>query len=93
MGDQLSAKSVRFRAVIEMSFPDADPRNPMNYDQLIAQWKSALESNPLFNCKDVLIKEIGTFGEDDYDDWRNHKGSYDVSRWGPEGIGRIRGAK
>jgi hypothetical protein len=93
MDDQETARPVRFRAVVEMSFPDADPWDPTDYDKLIDQWKAALEKNPLFNCKDVSIREIRTIGEgDDYEDWRNQRGAYDVSGWGP-GTGRIEGTK
>ena len=64
---------VRFRAIIEMSFPDADRLDP-DYDRLIDAWRKALEENPAFNCKDVSIREIMTIGssesEDDYERWR-----------------------
>jgi hypothetical protein len=62
---------VRFRAVIEMSFPDADPWDPADYDSMIEQWRKSLEENPMFNCKDVVIREILTIGpKDDYEKWR-----------------------
>jgi hypothetical protein len=60
-----------------MSFPDADPWDAEGYAQIIAQWKSMLEGNPLINCKDVKIREILTIGTiDDYEDWRALKGEY-----------------
>lgn len=71
--DQQSLPPVRFRAIIEMSFPDADRLDP-DYDRLIDAWRKALEENPAFNCKDVSIREIMTIGssesEDDYERWR-----------------------
>ena len=56
---------VRFRAVIEMSFPDADPWDPTDYGSVIEQWRKSLEENPTFNCKDVVIREILTVGPKD----------------------------
>ncbi len=69
---------VRFRAVIEMSFPDADPWDPTDYDSLIELWRRSLEDSTLFNCKDVVIREILTIGgtEDDYGTWRHQDLSY-----------------
>lgn len=64
---------VRFRAVIEMSFPDADPWDPTDYERVIEQWRKSLEENPTFNCKDVVIREILTVGPEDekeYEKWR-----------------------
>jgi hypothetical protein len=63
---------VRFRAVIEMSFPDADPWDPTDYGSVIEQWRKSLEENTTFNCKDVVIREILTVGgpKDDYEEWR-----------------------
>ena len=62
---------VRFRAVIEMTFPEADPWDPSDYLKLMEQWRRSLEESPLFKCKDVVIKEFLTIGEtEDYDDWR-----------------------
>lgn len=55
-----SMPPVRFRAVIEMSFPDADPVDPSDYDNLIERWRRFLEDSPLFRCKDVVIREILT---------------------------------
>ncbi len=82
---------MRFRAVIEMSFPYADPCDPTDYDKLILQCKQALENSPVFNCKSVSIREACTIGEeDDYADWRYHRGTYDAS---VPGIGRIEGAE
>jgi hypothetical protein len=80
MEGQNPTRPVRFRAVIEMSFPDADPWDPQDYGKLIAQWKHAMENNPIFSCRDVAIKEILTIGNiDDYEDWRAQKGEYERS--------------
>jgi hypothetical protein len=64
---------VRFRAVIEMTFLDADPWDPSDYDKLIEEWRKSVEDSPLFKCKEVVIKEILTIGEsdDDYESWRH----------------------
>jgi len=69
---------VRFRAVIEMSFPDADPWDPTDYDSLIERWRKSLEESSVFNCKDVVIREILTIGgpEDDYERWRHQDVSH-----------------
>jgi hypothetical protein len=68
MDDREQLPPVRFRAVIEMSFPNADPWDPTDYDNVIEQWRKSLEENPTFNCKDVVIREILTIGglKDDY---------------------------
>jgi hypothetical protein len=89
MHPQDAAPPVRFRAIIEMSFPDADPWDPADYGELIEQWRKSLENSTLFNCKDVLIRQItaiGDGGEDDYQDWRFRKGRYDISSHGTGGI-------
>jgi hypothetical protein len=73
MDDREPLPPVRFRAVIEMSFPDADPWDPTEYGSLIEQWRSSLEQSPAFSCKDIVIREILTIGgqEDDYEKWRH----------------------
>jgi hypothetical protein len=72
MENRESIPSVRFRAVIEMSFPDANSSDPTDYDKLIEQWKRSMEDSQLFKCKDVVIREILTIGsEDDYEKWRH----------------------
>jgi hypothetical protein len=48
---------VRFRAVIEMSFPDADPWDPTDYGSLIEQWRKSLEESPTFK-----IAKMSSFG-------------------------------
>jgi hypothetical protein len=73
MDDREQLPPVRFRAVIEMSFPNADPWDPTDYGNVIEQWRKSLEENPAFNCKDVVIREILTIGgrKDDYEEWRH----------------------
>jgi len=81
----------RFRIVLEASFPDADV-DPTGYADLIARWEKSLESNPVFPCKDVKVRETSTIGDvDDYTDWRYHRGEYDVSTWPRETLGTVHG--
>lgn len=62
---------VRLRAVIDMTFPDANPWDPTDYGSAMEQWRKSLEENPAFNCKDVVIHEILTIGpKDEYEKWR-----------------------
>ena len=72
MDDQEQPPPVRFRAIIEMSFPAADRWDPIDYENVIEQWRKSLEENPAVNCKDVVIREILTIGglKDDYEKWR-----------------------
>ena len=58
-------RPVRFRVVLELTFPDADPWNPSDYDKPLEQMKTALESAPNVNCKEVMIREATTIGDDD----------------------------
>ena len=58
---------VRFRAIVEMSFPDADRLDPTDFYELMEQWRKAIEDSPIFNCKDVVITEFLTIG-DPHDD-------------------------
>jgi len=75
--------SVRFRIVLELIFPDADPWDPSDYDKLLEQMKIALESAPNVNCKEVKIREATTIGSDDnYEDWRGGW-KYDFSSFSP----------
>jgi hypothetical protein len=73
MNDREQLPPVRFRAVIEMSFPNADRWDPTDYDSVIEKWRKSLEENPTFMCKDVVIWEILAIGgqEDDYETWRH----------------------
>ena len=87
-------RTPRFRIVLEGPFPDADPWDPSDYQNLIDRWKQSLENNQVVPCKDVRIKEILTIGNgDDFDDWRYHRGAYDVSTWPRKGLGMISGRK
>jgi len=80
MDDPDVPEPVRFRAIIEMSFPDADPWDPADYGDLIERWRRSLENSTLFNCKEVSIRQISTIGRiDDYEDWRFGRGRYDAT--------------
>ena len=75
---------MRFRVVIELSFPDADPWNPADFDQLIPQIKAALEGSSSLHCSDVRIRHIGNPDvEEEYAAWKA----------GRAGIGSITGPK
>jgi len=55
-------QGVRFRVVIEISFPDANPWDPSDYDILIEKWRKSLEDSTLVNCKNVFIREVEAIG-------------------------------
>jgi hypothetical protein len=79
-------RPVRFRVVLELVFPDADPWDPADYDKPLEQLKTALESAPNVNCKEVMIREATTIGDDDnYEDWRGGW-KYDFSSFRPNTI-------
>jgi hypothetical protein len=93
MDDEQSApRPVRFRAVIELSFPDFDPSDPdRDFGEVVSRFRDSIENNPSFHCKEVRVREILSIGDrDDYEDWRSQRGNYAVPEAGP-GIGRIRG--
>ena len=74
---------VRFRVVLELICPDADPWDPSDFDELLEQMKTALESAPNVNCKEVMIREATTIGDDDtYEVWRGGW-KYDFSSLSP----------
>ena len=74
---------VRFRVVLKLIFPDADPWDPSDYDKPLEEMKTALESAPNVNCKEVMIREATTIGDDDnYEDWRGGW-KYDFSSFSP----------
>src|SRR5262245_42477287 len=90
-GDETS-RTPRFRIVLEISFDDVDPWDPSGYPDLLARWAEFLGKNEAFPSRDVKLREILTIGAvDDYDDWRNNRGPYDVSSWPTEGTGYVRG--
>ena len=60
--DEESLPPVCLRAIIEMSFLDADRLDPTDYDRLMEQWRKAMEDSPIFNCRDVVIIEFLTIG-------------------------------
>lgn len=94
MNGSQQAPIPRFRIVLELTFPDADPWSPSGYMDLIDRWKQAMESNQAAPCKDVFIRESMTIGDgSEYDDWRNRSGPYDPANWPKKGMGRIYGLK
>jgi hypothetical protein len=92
MSDVEKLRIPRFRIVLEASFPDANPRDPSGYEDLIAKWKESLENNTAYPCKDIKLREYQTIGAvDDYTDWRCQRGEYKTSAWPGEGLGVVRG--
>jgi hypothetical protein len=74
--DMDNPQPVRFRAVIERTFPDADPWDPQGYGKLLKAVMTVLESAATVNCKDVLIREAERIGPaDNYED--RHKPKFD----------------
>jgi len=74
---------VRFRIVLEVTFPDADPWDPSKYRDYLDRFQRALESAEIVRCTDIEIRDAGSLGlEDDYDDWRGGV-KYDFSNLTP----------
>lgn len=72
---------VRLRIVMDATFVEADPSHPSGYGDLLLRWAESLETNPVVPCTDVTLREILTIGtSDDYTDWRNPGGAYDVAK-------------
>jgi hypothetical protein len=51
MTDFENLPAPRFRMVVEVSFSEADPLDPSNYEELFTRWKAAVESNRCFKVK------------------------------------------
>lgn len=69
--------------ILELTFPDADPWDPSNYDVLLDQVKEALINTPNVSCSDVRIREAENIGPaDDYEVWRGGW-KYDFSSFDP----------
>jgi hypothetical protein len=85
MDDQESLLPVRFRAIVEMSFPDADRLDPIDGYQLMEQWRKAIEDSPIFNCKDVVIREFLTIGDPHDDNYRK-----DYEKWRHQDLSHVR---
>ena len=85
MDDQESLPPVRFRAIIEMSFPDADRYDPTDYERLMEQWRKALENSAVFNCKDVVIREFLTIGGPEDGDY-----SKEYVKWRHQDLSHVR---
>jgi hypothetical protein len=74
---------VRFRVVLELTLPDADPWDPPDLDALLEQLKEAIINAPKVNCRDVMIREAENIGPtDDYEQWRGGW-KYDFSSFSP----------
>jgi hypothetical protein len=81
---------VRFRIVLEVTFPEADPWDGSEHLDYVDQLKRALEIAENVKCTDVRIRDSGSIGsEDDYEDWRGGL-KYDFSNLTPE-MGEIFG--
>jgi hypothetical protein len=62
---------VRFRVVLELTFPEADPWDPTHYDKFLEKMTNALSHAPDVKCTDVVIREAESVGPaDDYEKWR-----------------------
>ena len=68
----------RFRVVLELTFPEADPSSAAQYHRWLERLKEALEQNSSCRCADVAIREALTIPQDgsDYEDWRRQRGEY-----------------
>lgn len=61
---------VRFRIVLEVTFPEADPWDASEHLDYLDQLQFALESAGNVKCTDVKIREACSVGVvDDYDEW------------------------
>lgn len=81
---------VRFRIVLDVTFPEADPWDSSEYGDHLDQLKRALETAPNVKCTDIVMRNSATIGtEDDYDNWRDGI-KYDFSSFAP-GIGEVLG--
>jgi hypothetical protein len=77
------APPVRFRLVLELTFPDADRWDPSNYSDLLEGVKKTLETATTINCKELVIRKSEAIGPgDNYEDWRGGP-RYDFSSFSP----------
>jgi hypothetical protein len=62
---------VRFRIVLEVTFPEADPWDGSEHMEYLDQLQFALETANNVKCTDVKLREAGTVGveDDDYGEW------------------------
>ncbi len=77
------ASPVRFRLVLEVMFPDADPWDPTGYDELLDQLRESLETSERVNCKQVQIRRATTVGPDDSDEDGRGAPKFDFSIFSP----------
>jgi hypothetical protein len=81
--DMDSPQPVRFRIVLELTFPDADPWDPSHYEVFLEQVKEALIHAPNVKCADVCIRDAENLGpEDNFEEWRGGK-KVDFSSFSP----------
>jgi hypothetical protein len=74
---------VRFRIVLEVTFPEADPWDASQHMDYVDQLQFALETANNLKCTDVRIRDSGSIGtEDDYERWRGGL-KYDFSNLTP----------
>jgi hypothetical protein len=66
----------RYRIVIEVSVPVADPYNPADTAVVMRELESIVAASPRFAS--VKAREGTTIAQepDDYSDWRFHRGAY-----------------
>lgn len=89
MGEQ--GTPPRFRIVLELTFPEADPWDPSDYLKFPAQLQETLNSSTRPVVADVTLREFLTIPRnvDDYTDWKRGTGQYDLSRAKPGTVGKI----
>ncbi len=62
---------VRFRIVLEVTFPEADPWNASEHGDYLDQLQYALETAGNVKCTDIRIRDSANLGvDDDYEEWR-----------------------
>src|SRR5437764_1420807 len=74
----------RFRLVIDLTFDEADPWSPSEYDRMVDRFKHGVETMSACACSQVVVREYLTIGSgEDYSHWRYHRGSYGLSEGEP----------
>jgi hypothetical protein len=65
------APPVRFRVVLQVTFPDADRNDPANYQGYLTAILEALRSAKNVDCADVVMRAASTIGpHEENGDWR-----------------------
>ncbi|MFL6449524.1 MAG: hypothetical protein ACJ746_17870 [Bryobacteraceae bacterium] len=79
---------VRFRIVLEVTFPDADPWDASEHCDYLDQLQHALEIADNVKCTDVKIREATSLGvQDDYDEWLRGGFQYAFLNLAPATVG------